>query len=263
MGEVYRARDSRLDRDVAIKVLPPAVAQDPERLARFEREAKSLAALNHPNIAQIYAVEESAIVMELVPGAPLHGPLPIDTALEYAKQIASALEAAHEKGIIHRDLKPGNVMVTPDGVVKVLDFGLAARTAIGHPSPRALDLVLPEHGVGRDQRQSLVQRLCRQQSIERVAVMERQRGDARRVLQMDRQERELVHTQMLGDEPVDRLRQGERPEAHFDGHLPAAGDTEKDVIRIGHCRARLRRQTRIVSHPPQERVGVEENAVHR
>jgi Tol biopolymer transport system component/predicted Ser/Thr protein kinase len=127
MGEVYRARDTKLDRDVAIKVLPPVVAQDPERLARFEREAKSLAALNHPNIAQIYAVEQGAIVMELVPGAPLHGPLPIDTALEYAKQIASALEAAHEKGIVHRDLKPGNVMVTPDGVVKVLDFGLAGR----------------------------------------------------------------------------------------------------------------------------------------
>jgi Tol biopolymer transport system component len=127
MGEVYRARDTKLDRDVAVKVLPPAVAQDPERLARFEREAKSLAALNHPNIAQIYAVEDNAIVMELIPGVPLHGPLAIDTALEYAKQIATALEAAHEKGIIHRDLKPGNVMVTPDGVVKVLDFGLAGR----------------------------------------------------------------------------------------------------------------------------------------
>jgi serine/threonine protein kinase len=127
MGEVYRARDRKLDRDVALKVLPIAVAQDPERLARFEREAKSLAALNHPNIAQIYAVEDNAIVMELVPGAPLHGPLPVETALEYAKQIASALEAAHERGIIHRDLKPGNAMVTPDGIVKVLDFGLAGR----------------------------------------------------------------------------------------------------------------------------------------
>jgi Tol biopolymer transport system component len=129
MGEVYRARDTTLDRDVALKVLPPAVAQDPERLTRFEREAKSLASLNHPNIAQIYAVEQGAIVMELVPGDTLRGPLPIETALDYAKQIASALEAAHEKGIIHRDLKPGNVMVTPDGVVKVLDFGLAGRAA--------------------------------------------------------------------------------------------------------------------------------------
>jgi serine/threonine protein kinase len=129
MGEVYRARDTKLERDVAIKVLPVAVAQDPDRLARFEREAKSLAALNHPNIAQIYAVEDNAIVMELVPGVSLHGPLPFDTALGYARQIASALEAAHERGIVHRDLKPGNVMVTPDGVVKVLDFGLAGRAA--------------------------------------------------------------------------------------------------------------------------------------
>jgi serine/threonine-protein kinase len=129
MGEVYRARDPKLDRDVALKVLLPAVSQDPDRLTRFELEAKSLAALNHPNIAQIYAVEDNAIVMELVPGVPLHGPLPLDTALDYAKQIASALEAAHERGIVHRDLKPGNVMVTPEGVVKVLDFGLAGRTA--------------------------------------------------------------------------------------------------------------------------------------
>ena len=129
MGEVYRARDPKLERDVAIKVVPAAVAQDADRLARFEREARSLAALNHPNIAQIYAVEDNAIVMELVPGAPLHGPLPLHTALEYAKQIASALEAAHDRGIVHRDLKPGNVMVTPDGVVKVLDFGLAGRAA--------------------------------------------------------------------------------------------------------------------------------------
>jgi eukaryotic-like serine/threonine-protein kinase len=130
MGEVYRARDTKLDRDVAIKVLPAALAQDPERLARFEREAKVLAALNHPNIAQIYGVEESggvrALVMELVPGESLKGPLPLETALNYAKQIADALEAAHEKGIVHRDLKPANIMVTPAGVVKVLDFGLAA-----------------------------------------------------------------------------------------------------------------------------------------
>ncbi|MGA2879572.1 MAG: protein kinase [Bryobacteraceae bacterium] len=126
MGEVYRARDTKLDREVAIKVLPAALAQDPERLARFEREAKILAALNHPNIAQIYSVEERALVMELVPGESLKGPLPLETALKYAKQIADALEAAHDKGIIHRDLKPANIMVTPRGVVKVLDFGLAA-----------------------------------------------------------------------------------------------------------------------------------------
>ena len=126
MGEVYRARDTKLDRDVAIKMLPAAFAQDPERLARFEREAKVLASLNHPNIAQIYGVEERALIMELVEGETLHGPLPVETALNYAKQIADALEAAHEKGITHRDLKPANVMITPAGVVKVLDFGLAS-----------------------------------------------------------------------------------------------------------------------------------------
>jgi Tol biopolymer transport system component len=129
MGEVYRAKDTKLEREVAIKVLPPAVAQDPERLARFEREAKVLASLNHPNIAQIYGIEESdgvrALVMELVPGEPLKGPLPLPIALDYGKQIAEALEAAHDKGIVHRDLKPANILVTPGDVVKVLDFGLA------------------------------------------------------------------------------------------------------------------------------------------
>jgi serine/threonine protein kinase len=134
MGEVYRARDTKLDRDVAIKVLPAALAQDPERLARFEREAKVLASLNHPNIAQIYGIEERALVMELVPGETLKGPLPLETALNYAKQIADALEAAHEKGIIHRDLKPANIMITPEGVVKVLDFGLAAVAQSSDPS---------------------------------------------------------------------------------------------------------------------------------
>ena len=128
MGEVYKARDTRLDRVVAIKVLPAALAQDAERLARFEREAKVLASLNHPNIAQIYGVEESgdvrALVMELVPGESLKGPLPLETALSYAKQIADALEAAHEKGIVHRDLKPANILVTKQGI-KLLDFGLA------------------------------------------------------------------------------------------------------------------------------------------
>src|SRR5258706_968471 len=128
MGEVYRARDTKLDRDVAIKVLPAALAQDPEWLARFEREAKVLAALNHPNIAQIYGLEQRALVMELVEGETLKGPLPIDTALAYARQITDALEVAHEKGITHRDLKPANIMITPAAVVKVLDFGLAAVT---------------------------------------------------------------------------------------------------------------------------------------
>ena len=130
MGEVYRAKDTKLEREVAIKVLPAALAHDPERLARFEREAKVLASLNHPNIAQIYGIEESssgrALVMELVPGQTLQTPLPQVQALRIAVQIAEALEAAHEKGIIHRDLKPANIMITPAGVVKVLDFGLAA-----------------------------------------------------------------------------------------------------------------------------------------
>jgi len=125
MGEVYRARDTRLKREVALKVLPDSFASDPERMARFQREAEVLAALNHPNIAQIYGVEERALVMELVEGENLKGPLPVETALAYAKQIADALEAAHEKGIVHRDLKPANVKVSPEGVVKVLDFGLA------------------------------------------------------------------------------------------------------------------------------------------
>ena len=132
MGEVYRAKDTKLDREVAIKVLPAAFAQHPERLARFEREAKVLATLKHNNIATIYAVEESsdgkALVMELVEGATLKGPVPVEAALKYAAQIASALDAAHEKGITHRDLKPANIMLTPEGTIKVLDFGLAAVT---------------------------------------------------------------------------------------------------------------------------------------
>src|SRR5467141_161876 len=134
MGEVYRARDTKLDRDVAIKILPDAFATDPERMARFEREAKTLASLNHPNIAAIYAVEKSAgrhaLVMELVEGDDLsqriaRGVVPLAEALPIAKQIADALEAAHEQGIIHRDLKPANIKVRADGTVKVLDFGLA------------------------------------------------------------------------------------------------------------------------------------------
>src|SRR5258706_3849479 len=125
MGEVYRARDSKLNRDVAIKVLPAAFANDAERLGRFQREAQVLASLNHPNIAAIYGVEERALVMELVEGEPLHGPLPIPEALGLARQLADALEYAHEKGIVHRDLKPANIKVTPEGKLKVLDFGLA------------------------------------------------------------------------------------------------------------------------------------------
>src|SRR5687767_6470593 len=130
MGEVYGARDTRLNRDVAIKVLPALFANDPERLTRFTREAQTLASLNHPNVAQVYGVEGHAPVMEFVPGEDLaqriaRGPIPIDDAIELAKQIACGLEAAHERGIVHRDLKPANVRITPDGTAKVLDFGLA------------------------------------------------------------------------------------------------------------------------------------------
>jgi tetratricopeptide (TPR) repeat protein/tRNA A-37 threonylcarbamoyl transferase component Bud32 len=134
MGEVYRAHDNRLGREVAVKTLPEQFSRDPERLARFEREARMLAALNHPSIAAIYGLEEAEgtrfIVMELVPGETLsdrlsHGALPLDEALKIARQIAEALEAAHDRGIIHRDLKPANIKVTPDGRVKVLDLGLA------------------------------------------------------------------------------------------------------------------------------------------
>src|SRR5262245_48325914 len=147
MGEVYRARDTRLERDVAIKVLPPAFLGDADRLARFAREARVLATLNHPHIGAIYGLEEGtvagvddsttvrALVLELVEGETLayrilRGRLPVTEAIAVARQIAAALDAAHEKGIVHRDLKPANVKITPDGVVKVLDFGIA-KTGIG------------------------------------------------------------------------------------------------------------------------------------
>ncbi|MBI3049381.1 MAG: serine/threonine-protein kinase [Acidobacteria bacterium] len=158
MGEVYRARDTKLDRDVAIKILPEAFARDPDRVARFEREAKTLASLNHPNIGAIYGLEEGsgvvasgfsrtdvvrAIVMELVEGLTLaeriaQGPIPVEEVLPIARQIADALEAAHEHGVVHRDLKPGNIKVTVDGKVKVLDFGLAKLVGpaeAGHYAP--------------------------------------------------------------------------------------------------------------------------------
>jgi Tol biopolymer transport system component/predicted Ser/Thr protein kinase len=125
MGEVWRATDTKLNRDVAIKILPEAFAQDADRMARFQREAQVLASLNHPNIAAIYGVEERALIMELVEGETLPVGLALETALDYARQIAEALEYAHEKGIVHRDLKPANIKVTSEGRVKVLDFGLA------------------------------------------------------------------------------------------------------------------------------------------
>src|SRR6476469_5762293 len=134
MGEVYRARDTKLGRDVALKILPDTFAADTERLARFHREAQVLASLNHPNIAAIYGFEDSgathALVLELVEGPTLadriaEGPIPVNEALPIAKQIAEALEAAHEQGIVHRDLKPANIKLRLDRTVKVLDFGLA------------------------------------------------------------------------------------------------------------------------------------------
>jgi serine/threonine protein kinase len=130
MGEVYRASDTRLKRDVALKILPEAFARDPGRMARFRREAELLASLNHPNIAQIYGVEERALVMELVEGESLEsliklGPMAFDEAWKIALQMADAMEYAHGRGVVHRDLKPANVKVTPEGVVKLLDFGLA------------------------------------------------------------------------------------------------------------------------------------------
>jgi len=152
MGAVYRAVDTKLHRDVAIKILPAAFAADPSRMARFEREAQVLASLNHPNIAAIYGIEQGAIVMELIEGANPSGPLPLDTVIDYARQIAAGLEAAHEKGIVHRDLKPANIKVTAGGQIKILDFGLAkaseAAPQSGNPSiSPTLSLGMTEAGV--------------------------------------------------------------------------------------------------------------------
>ena len=143
MGEVYRAKDSKLGRDVAIKVLPEEFSRDKERLARFRREAKVLAALNHPNIAAIYGLEQSEgthyLVLELVPGETLakriaRGPIPIDEALVIATKISEALRQAHEQSIIHRDLKPANIKLTPDDIVKIL--GLWSREGVRRRSAR-------------------------------------------------------------------------------------------------------------------------------
>ena len=157
MGEVYRARDTQLNRSVAIKVLPDLFAADPDRLARFTREAQVLASLNHPNIAAIYGIEQnpstgsglSALVMELVEGEDLstviaRGPMALADARPIARQIADALEAAHEQGVIHRDLKPANIKVRADGTVKVLDFGLAKALGPEGPGAAAGDVQLAD-----------------------------------------------------------------------------------------------------------------------
>jgi eukaryotic-like serine/threonine-protein kinase len=144
MGEVYRARDRQLEREVAVKVLPRAFAEDPERLARFDREAKILAALNHHNIAVIHGLHQQdgihCLVMEYVPGESLRGPLKLEEVLRIARQIADGLEEAHRKTIVHRDLKPANIKITPEGKVKILDFGLAK--ALGLPIASASDSTL-------------------------------------------------------------------------------------------------------------------------
>lgn len=155
MGEVYRARDTRLDRDVALKVLPEELSGDEERLRRFEREAKTLASLNHPNVAQVFGIDQVGdtcfMAMELVPGEDLaarlsHHSLPLDEALGVCRQIAEGVEAAHEAGVIHRDLKPANVVITPEGMVKVLDFGLAKSSANGGTASSTDSVLTTEEG---------------------------------------------------------------------------------------------------------------------
>ena len=177
MGEVYRGRDTNLNRDVALKILPGGFALDGDRLARFKREAQVLASLNHPNIGAIYGLEESsgvqALVLELVEGPTLadridQGPIPFDEVLPIAKQIATALVAAHEQGIVHRDLKPANIKLRPDGVVKILDFGLAkALQPVAAPDGHTTDIAdASRRRRHRDRRAcSVLPRTCRRSRL--------------------------------------------------------------------------------------------------
>ncbi|MGA7235927.1 MAG: protein kinase [Bryobacteraceae bacterium] len=169
MGAVYRATDTKLNRDVAVKVLPAEFVDDLDRMARFQREAKVLASLNHPNIAAIYSVEDRALIMELVEGKDLSGPLPVELALSYALQIAAALDAAHEKGIVHRDLKPANIRITPDGVVKVLDFGLAKAIPPGTDSGESPTITVTRAGVIMGTAAYMAPEQARGQSVDKRA----------------------------------------------------------------------------------------------
>jgi eukaryotic-like serine/threonine-protein kinase len=157
MGEVYRAHDARLGRDVAIKVLPTEFDADPDRIRRFEQEARAIAALNHPHICQIYDVGPGYLVLEFLDGAPVTGPLPPEEAVRLAVQVADALHVAHQKGILHRDLKPANIFITSDGRAKVLDFGLSKVMTAGADVTHTIEGVVagtaaymsPEQAQGR------------------------------------------------------------------------------------------------------------------
>lgn len=149
MGQVYRVHDAKLNRDIALKVISPALAQDADYMARFQRGAQVLASLSHPNIAQIYGLEQNAIVMELVEGRQPRGPLPLEEALKIARQIADALDAAHEKGIAHRDLKPANIKIKPDGTVKALPHCWAVQTSLPATASLPLDCCSRKHPASR------------------------------------------------------------------------------------------------------------------
>ena len=252
MGEVYLAHDTKLKRDVALKVLPDSVTGDADRLARFQREAEVLASLNHPHIGHIHGLEESdgirALVLELVDGPTLadriaQGPVPLHEALAIARQIADALDAAHEKGIVHRDLKPANIKIRPDGVVKVLDFGLARRadpaptaisrrrrprrsTAHGQGDPGDGGVHEPRAGAGQ----------ARGQTDGRVGLWLRPLRDARRTTPLQRRHRVGPHRR----HPRIGARLG-RAAADLHARCPAAAAaTPRQGSDAAHARSRRR-----------------------